>query len=282
MKIPLESLGDVIKHALAEDVPNGDPTTEVLIPPDVAGSAVMVCKQAGVLAGLGTAADVFRLVDAELDIELVPLEGKLIEPGTVVLNVRGSLASILKAERTALNFVQRLSGIATLTRRYVDAVSGTKTKILDTRKTTPGLRFFEKHAVRMGGGQNHRLNLSDGVLIKDNHIAAAQMQGLSLADMVRKAREQTQGKLKIEIEIENLDQLREVLEGKPDVVMLDNMDVDTMRQAVEITQGRALLEASGGVTLKTVRAIAETGVDFISVGALTHSAPALDLSLDFA
>ncbi|MBM3944265.1 MAG: carboxylating nicotinate-nucleotide diphosphorylase [SAR202 cluster bacterium] len=275
-------LQTLITQALAEDVPSGDPTTEALVPRSATGRAALIAKAEGVLAGGEVAAAVFARVDPSLRVQAVAPDGSPVKHGSVVLKVEGSLASILKAERTALNFVQQLSGVATLTRRYVDAVAGTKAKILDTRKTTPGLRMLEKHAVRMGGGQNHRLNLSDGVLIKDNHIAAAKAQGLGLGDIVRKAREHAKDSMKVEIEVETLEQLREVLDARPDIVMLDNMDVETMRQAVKLAKGRALLEASGGVSLATVRAIAETGVEFISVGALTHSAPALDFSLEVA
>ena len=190
------------------------------------------------------------------------------------------MASILKAERTAVNFLQHLSGIASETRRYVDAVSGLRAKIVDTRKTTPGLRKLEKYAVTMGGGRNHRQNLADGILIKDNHIEALALQGLSIGDVVRKAHAGASHTIKVEIEVEDIAQLEEVLDAGADLVLLDNMPPEQMREAVEVTDGRAVLEASGGITLATVRAIAETGVDIISVGALTHSAPAMNVGLD--
>ena len=278
----------LIDRALAEDLTAGDPTTDALIPSSQAGRGVVVAKAEGVLAGADVAAAVLQRVDPSLTVRVCLPDGSRLKHGDAVLEVSGRLASILTAERTALNLLQRLSGVATLTRRYVDAVAGTHARIVDTRKTTPGLRALEKHAVRMGGGTNHRRNLGDGVLIKDNHIAACQARGMSIADIVNAARQHAPHTLKIEIEVTSLDQLRQALDAHANIIMLDNMPVETMRQAVTIVKvgdarqvgSKAVLEASGGVNLQTVRAIAETGVDLISVGALTHSAPALDLSLE--
>lgn len=280
MNIP--DLQALIDRALAEDLAAGDPTTDALIPPSQTGRGTVIAKAEGVLAGSEVAAAVFHHIDPSLTIKPCLPDGSRLKHSDAVLEVSGRLAPILTAERTALNLLQRLSGIATLTRRYVDAMAGTRARIVDTRKTTPGLRALEKHAVRMGGGHNHRRNLGDGVLIKDNHIAACQARGMSLAEIVKAARQHAPHTLKIEIEVTSLDQLRQALDAGADIIMLDNMPVDTMRHAVTITHGKAVLEASGGVNLQTVRAIAETGVDLISVGALTHSAPALDLSLEVA
>ena len=224
----------------------------------------------------------FRRLDPSLEFETVTEDGSSVAPGDRLAAVTGCVASMLKAERTALNFVQRLSGIATETRRYVEAVEGLDARIVDTRKTTPGLRKLEKYAVVMGGGQNHRRNLADGILIKDNHIEALELQGLGIGDVVRRALSGAPHTIKVEIEVETIEQLEEVLDAGADLVLLDNMGVEQMAAAVKVAAGRAVLEASGGITLDTVRAIAETGVDIISVGALTHSARALNLGLDMA
>ena len=228
------------------------------------------------------AAAVFRRLDPSLQVETVTEDGSRVAPGDKLAAVTGSVASVLKAERTALNFVQRLSGIATETSRYVDAVEGLDARIVDTRKTTPGLRKLEKYAVVMGGGQNHRRNLADGILIKDNHIEAMELQGIGIGDVVRRALAGAPHTIKVEIEVETIEQLEEVLDAGADLVLLDNMGVEQMATAVKVAAGRAVLEASGGITLDTVRAIAETGVDIISVGALTHSARALNVGLDMA
>ena len=273
---------NTIDSALAEDVGMGDPTTDILIDSDLSGRANMTVREHGILAGIEVAAAVFRRLDPSLQIEIVTDDGSEVSPSTRLATVVGRVASILKAERTALNFVQRLSGIATETRRYVDAVEGTHARIVDTRKTTPGLRKLEKYAVVMGGGQNHRHNLSDGILIKDNHIEAMELQGLGIGDVVRRALAGAPHTIKVEIEVETIEQLEEVLDAGADLVLLDNMGVEQMAAAVKIAAGRAVLEASGGITLETVREIAETGVDIISVGALTHSARALNVGLDMA
>ena len=271
---------NLIDAAFAEDVIFGDPTTDVLISPELTGRAALVTRDSGVLAGIDLATAVFQRFDPSLRSEALVPDGSSISPGDRLALVSGSVASILKAERTAVNFLQHLSGVASETRRYVDAVSGLHAKIVDTRKTTPGLRKLEKYAVRMGGGQNHRQNLADGILIKDNHIQAMALQGLGIGDVVKRANARASHTIKVEIEVDTIAQLREVLDAGADLILLDNMSTKQMREAVEITDGRAVLEASGGITLETVRSIAETGVDIISVGALTHSAPALNVGLD--
>ncbi len=271
---------NLIDAALAEDVIVGDPTTEVLIPTDLTGRAALVTRDSGVLAGVEIATAVFERFDPSLHTEVLVQDGSSVSPGDCLAQVRGSVSSILKAERTAVNFLQHLSGIASETRRYVDAVSGLRAKIVDTRKTTPGLRKLEKYAVTMGGGYNHRQNLADGILIKDNHIEALALQGLSIGDVVRKALAGASHTIKVEIEVETIQHLEEVLDAGADLVLLDNMEPEQMASAVKIACGRAVVEASGGITLETVRPIAETGVDIISVGALTHSAPAMNVGLD--
>ncbi len=271
---------NLIDAALAEDALMGDPTTDVLIPSDLTGSAALVTRDSGVLAGIEVATAAFERFDPSLRTEALTPDGSGVSPGDRLAQVSGSVASILKAERTAVNFLQHLSGIASETRRYVDAVSGLHAKIVDTRKTTPGLRKLEKYAVTMGGGHNHRQNLADGILIKDNHIEALALRGLGIGEVVKRARAGASHMIKVEIEVETIAQLEEVLDAGADLVLLDNMSNEQMRKAVEIADGRAALEASGGITLETVRGIAETGVDIISVGALTHSAPAMNVSLD--
>ena len=271
---------NLIDAAFAEDVIVGDPTTDVLIPPGLTGQAALVTRDAGILAGVDLATAVFKRFDPSLRAESLMPDGSSVSPGDRLAQVSGSVASILKAERTAVNFLQHLSGIASETRRYVDAVSGLRAKIVDTRKTTPGLRKLEKYAVTMGGGHNHRQNLADGILIKDNHIEALALQGLSIGDVVRRAHKGASHTIKVEIEVDTIAQLEEVLDAGADLVLLDNMSNEQMREAVKVADGRAVLEASGGITLETVRAIAETGVDIISVGALTHSAPAMNVGLD--
>ena len=273
---------NTIDSALAEDVGMGDPTTDILIDRYLSGRAEMTAREPGVLAGIEVAAAVFRRLDPNLEVEIVTEDGSSVTPGDRLATVTGSVASILKAERTALNFVQRLSGIATETRRYVDAVKDLDARIVDTRKTTPGLRKLEKYAVTMGDGRNHRRNLADGILIKDNHIEAMELQGMGIGDVVRRALAGAPHTIKVEIEVETIEQLEEVLDAGADLVLLDNMGVEQMAAAVKVTSGRAVLEASGGITLETVREIAETGVDIISVGALTHSARVLNVGLDMA
>jgi nicotinate-nucleotide pyrophosphorylase (carboxylating) len=269
-------LAAIVGRALAEDVGPRDITTELTIDPESRGSAVIRSKQEGVLSGAGVALLAFAAVDPALEVAVEREDGSRLGRGDTVLRVSGRAASILRAERTALNFLQRMSGTATLTAEFVRAVAGTRARITDTRKTAPGLRFTDKMAVRAGGGVNHRFGLYDMVLIKDNHIAAAG----GIAAAVAKCRG-LRG-IAVEVETKNLEEVAETLRcGGVQRIMLDNFHVDAMLDAVRMIGGRTEVEASGNVSLATVRAIAETGVDFISVGALTHSAPALDLSLDF-
>lgn len=272
----------LIDRALSEDLSIGDPTTDILIPDDMRGQADFVAKEAGALAGVDVALAVCKRVDGSLAVEAFMRDGAALRPGDVIARVSGRMASILKAERTALNFIRRLSGIATLTAAYVRAVEGYPTRIVDTRKTTPGLRALEKYAVRMGGGHNHRQNLGDGILIKDNHIQALAGLGMSLGDVVRKANSEKSHTINVEVEVEDMAQVEESLAAGARLILLDNMDAEEMAAAVAVARGRAVTEASGNITLKTVRAAAAAGVDIISVGALTHSSGALDISLDLA
>lgn len=272
-----EIIDRAVAAALAEDIGSGDITTEAVIPPERNGHAVILAKAPGVICGIDVAQAAFRLVDSRTQYQPRVIDGMRVDGDREELaDIDGPAASILTAERVALNFLQRMSGIATITAAYVDAVSGSGARIIDTRKTTPGLRAFEKYAVRCGGGSNHRFGLSDGVLIKDNHIEAAG----GIAAAIERARSRAPHLMKIEIEVKAVEQIPEALDAGADVIMLDNMDVATMRAAVEMIAGRVLVEASGGVSLASVRAIAETGVDLISVGALTHSARSLDISLE--
>ncbi len=277
---PHLELAETIARAVAEDVAWGDLTTEGLVPRGLLAEADVLVKSPGVIAGLPVLALVFTTVDPATSVELTARDGDRVRPGDVVARVRGEARSILTAERVALNFLQRLSGTATETARYVEAAAGTKAVIIDTRKTTPGLRSLEKWAVRLGGGQNHRRNLSDGVLIKDNHLVAIAASGRTLGEAVAHARRLWPHTVKVEVEVDRLDQIEEALSARADIILLDNMPVDTLREAVALIDGRALTEASGGVTLESVRAVAEAGVDLISVGALTHSARSLDISLE--
>jgi nicotinate-nucleotide pyrophosphorylase (carboxylating) len=265
--------------ALEEDGVFDDVTTGALVPPDLTGKAILLAKQAGVIAGLPVAAAVFRAVDASLAFRPLVDEGSRVVPGNVVAEVEGPAHAILRGERVALNLLQRLSGVATATARLVDAVEGLPAVILDTRKTTPGLRALERYAVRMGGGQNHRWNLATGILVKDNHWRAVEAAGGDAARAVRQLREKAPG-MRIEVEVTSIDEARQALDAGVDALLLDNMGLEETRLVVQMTRGRATTEASGGMTEATVRAVAETGVDFISVGAITHSAPALDISLE--
>jgi nicotinate-nucleotide pyrophosphorylase (carboxylating) len=267
---------EIVRRALEEDIGSGDVTTLAIVPPQTRLRGRFLIKEAGVIAGLPVAGLVFELLDPKVRFRPLVKDGTAVRSGDVVAEVEGPGRAILSGERTALNFLQRMSGIATLTRRYVEAVAGTRAVILDTRKTAPGLRLLDKWAVRLGGGQNHRMGLYDMVLIKDNHIAAA--GGITKA--VEQVRRERGTELEIEVEVKNLVELEEALMLGVERIMLDNMDLTMMRQAVEIAAGRAKLEASGGVTLENVAAIAATGVDYISVGALTHSVKALDISLE--
>ncbi|MGA2360849.1 MAG: carboxylating nicotinate-nucleotide diphosphorylase [Candidatus Aminicenantales bacterium] len=267
----------IIRAALAEDMPGGDVTSESIIPPSAVSEAVLLAKEAGVLAGLTVARRVFELVDGRVTFQAKAEDGLPFRKGDILAHLKGPTIALLEGERTALNFLQRLCGIATATRRFVDAVSGTKARILDTRKTTPGLRRLEKYAVRMGGGQNHRMNLSDRALIKDNHLRHVG----SITEAVRRARENVPSGVKVEVEVTSFEESQEALAAGADIVMLDNMALDEMKRVVDSYAGRTPIEVSGNVTLDRAREIAAIGVDFISVGGLTHSAKALDISLEF-
>jgi nicotinate-nucleotide pyrophosphorylase (carboxylating) len=276
-----EELDAIIAHALDEDTGHGDVTSEVLLPRDLSGRAALLVKERGVLAGIGVAERIFHRVEPALKVEVLIQDGANVKPGDIAGTVSGRVVSILKAERVVLNFLQRLSGIASATARYVAETRGTDAKIVDTRKTTPGLRPLEKYAVRVGGGTNHRRHLGDAVLIKDNHIAALRATGLNLREIITKARQNAPEVMTIEVEVTGLQEARDALQAAPDIIMLDNMGIDEMKQAVALVRGRVRLEASGGITLENVRQVALTGVDMISVGALTHSYRALDISLEF-
>ena len=269
------SLDRLIENALQEDIHTGDITTQAVVPQQRSASARLIAKEDLVLAGLFVAERVFKILDSNTVFNHGMAEGTAVSQGAVIATLQGEACNLLMGERVALNLLQRLSGIATMTARYVSAIQGTKARIVDTRKTTPGLRELEKYAVRVGGGINHRTGLYDGVLIKENHIAAA--GGIACA--IERARAYIPHTLKIEIETETLDQVDQALASGADIIMLDNMSLADMSTAVTIIAGRALVEASGGVNLETVRAIAETGVDIISVGALTHSPRAMDISM---
>jgi nicotinate-nucleotide pyrophosphorylase (carboxylating) len=268
----------IIRRALEEDLGRaGDVTTDLTVPPDQRVSARLVARSAGSICGLIAAECAFRLIDPALAFHAEFSDGAIVTPGATLAVVQGAARSVLTAERVALNFAGHLSGIATATQALVAAIQGTKARIVCTRKTTPGLRVLEKYAVRCGGGFNHRFGLDDAILIKDNHIAAAG----GIAAVMERARKGAGHLVKIEIEVDTLEQLEEALAAKADTILLDNMSPELLRRAVAAAAGRAVLEASGGVALSTVRAIAETGVDYISSGAITHSAPSLDVALDF-
>ncbi|MFN3513608.1 MAG: carboxylating nicotinate-nucleotide diphosphorylase [Phenylobacterium sp.] len=267
----------VVRGALAEDLGRaGDVTAMACLDPQARLAATFGARKAGVVSGLACARLAVAALDPSARFNTLAADGQAVAPGAVLARIEGNARALLSAERTALNLLGRLSGVATLTRAYVDAVAGTKARIADTRKTTPGLRHLEKYAVRCGGGVNHRFGLDDAILIKDNHVAACGGVG----EAVRRAKAFAGHLMKVEVEVDGLDQLEEALRHDPDVVMLDNFSIEDLKRAVALASGRAVLEASGGVDLSTVRAIAETGVEVISVGALTHSAPVLDIGLD--
>ncbi len=276
----LAGITAIVDRALDEDAPWGDASSEAAIPATARATARIVSRVEGVFAGGLPLELAFTRVDPTLVVERHLADGDSMSPGTAVARITGSARGILRGERVALNLSQRLSGIATLTRSYVTAVAHTSVRLVDTRKTTPGLRMLEKAAVRAGGGHNHRYSLSDAVMLKDNHLAVLQSQGLNLTEAIRAVRARIPHTMHLEVEVDRLEQLDAVIAGEPDTIMLDNFSLDDLRAGVALIAGRATVEASGGVRLDTVRAIAETGVDVISVGALTHSAPALDLGLD--
>jgi nicotinate-nucleotide pyrophosphorylase (carboxylating) len=276
----VSTIDDIIRRALDEDAPWGDVTSEVFVPADARATAALVARERGVFSGAAVFARVFELVDPGTRVELLVGDGDPFDLGEVLARVDGSARAVLRAERIALNLTQRMSGIATLTARFVEAAAGTRARIVDTRKTTPGLRVLERQAVRDGGGHNHRFSLSDAVLAKDNHLAVLAAAGVPIGDAIRAARAQLGHTTHLEVEVDRLDQIEPVVEAGVDTIMLDNFTPDELRQGVTIVAGRALVEASGGVSLDTVAEIAATGVDVISVGALTHSPRALDLGLD--
>jgi len=275
-----KQIDTIVDLALAEDTGHGDITSEALIPPDLSGKASLLVKDKGILAGIEVAGRVFQRVDPSLELDILIKDGAAIKPGDIAGTIVGSVISILKAERVALNFLQRLSGIASLTAQYVAETSGLAARIVDTRKTTPGMRLLEKYAVRMGGGHNHRMHLGDAVLIKDNHIAALRAMGMNIKDIVARARQNAPAGITIEVEVTNAKEARDALKAGADIIMLDNMSVNEMRQVVNLISGQAKLEASGGITLANVHQVAMMGVDIISIGALTHSFRALDISLE--
>lgn len=265
-----------LRDFLQEDIGHVDLTATLMVDETMTGRFEMRAREPMTIAGLAAAARVFSLYDAGIDIERLVTDGQTVPEGTVLMRLQGPARSLLTVERTALNLIQHLSGIATLTAQYVERIAGTDAQLVDTRKTTPGLRALEKHAVACGGGRNHRLGLDSGVMLKDNHIAVCG----GIAEAVARARSRVPVLTRIEVECDRLDQVEEALAAGADVIMLDNMPVETMRRAVELVNGRVPLEASGGVRLETIRDIAETGVDFISVGRITQSAPAVDIGLD--
>lgn len=279
--LPREEVERLVRAALAEDVGSGDATTLATVPENMQARAAMVAREPLVMAGLALAEAAFTAGSPKVAFDRRFAEGAAVATGQTLARVEGSARALLSAERVALNFVQRLSGIATLTAQYVAAIRGTKAQILDTRKTTPGWRRLEKYAVACGGGRNHRFGLFDLVLIKDNHLAALKSETPNaISAAVRRAR-RCYPQLKVEVEADTLRQVEQAVQAGADIILLDNMTVDQLKAAVRLVSGRAQTEASGGVNLKTVRAIAETGVDFISVGAITHSARSVDIALDF-
>jgi nicotinate-nucleotide pyrophosphorylase (carboxylating) len=280
-RIPTRVIDHLIDLAFEEDIGTGDATTQILIPPALKTRAIFLAKSEGILAGIGVARRVFLKLDPELEFKALIKDGSLLKKGDIIAEIRGKARAILTGERTALNFLQRLSGIATQTSQFVARVRDLPVVIIDTRKTTPGYRLLEKYAVRMGGGHNHRLNLSDGILIKDNHLVLLRAKGTTLKEVVTLAKKKAPRGFKVEVEATNLDEVKEAVSAGADIIMFDNMSSAMMRRAVKLLPPDIKSEASGGVNLETVRAIAETGVNFISIGALTHSSKALDISLEF-
>jgi len=280
MQPPEEQLDNIIDIALAEDISHGDVTSEALIPSGLQGKASILVKAKGVVAGGEIARRVFLKVDPSLKIEIIIKDGTRVKHGSIMATISGNVTSILKAERVALNFLQKLSGIASQTAQYIDEMHGRKVAITDTRKTTPGLRMLEKYAVRAGGGQNHRFHLGDGILIKDTHLAALRALGMSLKDIVTRARQNAPKGLTVEVEVNTTQEALEAAEAGADIIMLDNISPEEMCRAASLIPDHIKIEASGGVTLDNIQAIAETGVNLISIGALTHSSKALDISLE--
>jgi nicotinate-nucleotide pyrophosphorylase (carboxylating) len=282
MDVPQWEVRRIVEIALAEDLGWGDITTQALIHADWTARGHIIAKEDGILCGVDVVEQVYKLLDPELRVEKYEQDGSRVFNGRTVVYVQGPAAIILQGERVALNFLQRMSGIATETRRYVDAVQGTKCRIVETRKTTPGLRILEKYAVRVGGGNNHRHSLSDAILIKDNHLAALRAHSMSLAEIISLAQQKSAHTVTIEVEVETPEEAEQAAAAGADTVMLDNMSLEETRRAMGLVNGRCLVEASGGVRLDTVQDIATTGVDLISVGALTHSVKSLDFSMEFS
>ncbi|NJL05124.1 MAG: carboxylating nicotinate-nucleotide diphosphorylase [Chloroflexaceae bacterium] len=278
--IPHDLLAELVRRALREDIGDGDRTVMTLIPAQAHAHARIITREAAVIAGAPVAAAVFAAVDPTLTVQVLVAEGDHVAANTPLLTLSGNARSILMGERVALNLMQRMCGIATHTAAFVAAVAGLPARILDTRKTTPGLRVLEKYAVRMGGGMNHRFGLYDAIMIKDNHLALLRGQGLSLSAIVQQAQDRTSPFVVVEVEVESVEQALEAADAGADIILLDNMPPDQMREAVGLLGGRVPLEASGGITLATIRAVAESGVDYISVGGLTHSVRSIDLSLE--
>lgn len=270
----------LIDLAIMEDYSSGDATTQSLIPPDLPGEATLVSDEAGILAGLDISLKVFTKIDGNISITNAIADGSQLDKGSQIATISGPLGSILTAERTSLNFLRKLSGVATETGKYVKEIAHTNARIVDTRKTTPGFRTLEKYAVRMGGGLNHRQNLSDGILIKDNHRQTLSKHGLDLKNVILKAISNASHTIKVEIEVETIADVKIALDAGAGIIMLDNMSLSDMASAVALCKDKAITEASGGINLSSVKDVAETGVDLISVGAITHSAPNLDLSMD--
>jgi len=284
VNVPVWELEDIVKRALAEDIGSGDVTTDSLIPEDATGTGAVQVRQGGIIAGLDVLLMTFRIVDPAINVTLFKHDGDTVEPGDLVARLEGPARALLKGERVALNFIQRMSAIATATNALVRAVEGLPVRIIDTRKTTPGLRPLERYSVRAGGGRNHRYGLSDGVLIKDNHLEVLAQEGHGITEAIRRAREAIPHTVGIEVEVETLEQAREAAEAGADAILLDNMSPTEMREAVQLIKSispRTLTEASGGVTYENIRGVAESGVDLISSGSLTHSVKAMDIGIDF-
>jgi nicotinate-nucleotide pyrophosphorylase (carboxylating) len=273
----LDKLDEIVEAALKEDLPGGDITSESVVPPDSVSAAVILAKEAGILAGIDVARRVFQKIDSQVRFERIFEDGRAFKSGDILAKIKGNSISLLKGERTALNFLQRMSGIATKTARFVQAVRGTRTKILDTRKTTPTLRRLEKYAVKMGGGENHRFSLSDMILLKDNHL---RLVG-SITEAVRRAKAKGKPGIKIEVEVTNFEEAKEAVEAGAWMIMLDNMSLKKMREVVRWVKGKVPVEVSGKVSLRRARQIASLGVDYISVGSLTHSFASVDISIEF-
>jgi nicotinate-nucleotide pyrophosphorylase (carboxylating) len=279
-QLPQKQINNLINLALAEDLGYGDITSQTLISPQLEGRASILVKEDGVVAGSEIAKKVFLQVDPSLKVEILIPDGTRVQRGDIIATISGKVISILKAERVALNFLQRLSGIASETAKYIAQTQDLSVEITDTRKTTPGLRLLEKYAVRMGGGKNHRLHLGESILIKDNHITTLRASGMSLKEIVAKAKQNAPKGITVEVEVGTIQEALSAAEAGADIIMLDNMSPDEMRQVVSLLPSHVKTEASGGITLANIRAVAETGVNRISIGALTHSAKALDISLE--